>query len=108
MKFSFFASLTIAMGFMMSPESLTMLGNNMGQAGFPFVGDLVLAGMFYMMTAHAFYKAFSLFSGPAGEALLIRQVLGSIPAAVFPLSTRVTFALFASDAMLVTAGFVFN
>ncbi len=107
-KFSFFASLTIAMGFMMSPESLTMLGNNMGQAGIPFVGALVLAGMFYMMTAHTFHKAFSLFSGPAGEALLIRQVLGSIPAAVFPLSARVTFALFASAAMLITAGFVFN
>lgn len=96
------------MGFMMSPESLTILGNYMGQAGIPFVGALLLAGVFYMITAHTFHKAFSLFSGPAGEALLIRQVLGRIPAAVFPLSARVTFALFASTAMLVTAGFVFN
>lgn len=83
------------MGFMVSPESLTILGNNMGQTGIPFIGAVLFAGLFYLMTALTFHKTFSCFSATAGESLLIRQVLGNIPALVFPLSARVTFTLFA-------------
>jgi amino acid transporter len=108
MKFSFLAPLAIAMGLMMSPESLATLGNAVGRAGLPFFGSILLAGAFFIMTAVIYSNIFSLFPGPAADAVAIRNAFGRIPATVFPLSARVTFTLSASTAMLVTAGFVFN
>jgi amino acid transporter len=108
MNFSFFVSIAIAVGLMISPESLIILGNSMGLAGYYFLFAILLAVIIQGITGLNYGKIFSLYPGPGGEAQFIKQALGLIPAVVFPIGSRFVFAVCASTGMLVTAGFVFN
>jgi len=80
----FVFSLALAMGLMLSPESLIILGNSMGSAGSLFLVFIISSIVVYLFTALSYAKIHSLYAGPEGESRLIKEVLGAIPAIVFP------------------------
>jgi amino acid transporter len=100
--------LIIALGVMLSPESLIIVGNAIGSAGALFLVFLMLAMVAHFLTVHSYNEMFALESGRPTEVSLVKQALGSIPAAVLPLSSKVMFVICASTGILATAGYVFN
>lgn len=100
--------IAIAMGLLLSPVSLTILGNNMGIVGAPFLIFILTALVIHLFTALAYGEIFSTFPGPEGETRFIKESLGSTPAIVLPLCSRVLFTLCAGTGILATAGYSFN
>jgi amino acid transporter len=96
------------MGLLVSPETLMVVGNSVGQAGRGFVGFIILAGLIHLLTALTYGRTFALYPGHGGESRFIRKAFGAIPAVVSPVCARVTMAVCASTALLATAGYVFN
>ncbi|NIU09875.1 MAG: hypothetical protein GWN81_13705, partial [Phycisphaerae bacterium] len=88
--------LSIALGIILSPESLVILGNGMGGGGFLFLAFLLLAMTAYFLTALSYDEVFALSPGWAGEARLIRQAFGSLPATVLVFCSKVVFIICAS------------
>jgi len=104
-----FASLiAVAIGLMLSSESLTLLGNNAGVAGISFLIFIPVAVLLHLVTALSFGELMSPFPGPEGEARFIRMALGPVFAIVFPIGARVLFTVCAATGILATAGYVFN
>ena len=104
-----FASLiAVAIGLMLSSESLTLLGNNAGVAGTSFLIFIPAALLLHLVTALSFGELLSPFPGPEGEARFLKEALGSIPAIVLPIGSRVLFTICAATGILATAGYVFN
>jgi amino acid transporter len=100
--------LSIALGIVLSSESLVILGNGMGGGGFFFLAVLLLAMIAYFLTAISYDEVFAFSPGWAGEARLIQQAFGSLPAMVLVFCSRVVFVICASTGILATAGYVFN
>lgn len=96
------------MGLLLSPLSLTILGNSMGIVGAPFLIFILTALVFHLFTALAYGEIFLVFPSPEGETRFIKNSLGSISAIVLPLCSRVLFTLCAATAILATAGYSFN
>jgi APA family basic amino acid/polyamine antiporter len=104
-----FASLiAVAMGLMLSSESLTLLGNNVGVAGIYFLAFIPAAVLLHLFTALSYRELLSSFPGPKGEAQFLKEALGSIPAIVLPIGSRVLLTICAATGILATAGYVFN
>ena len=104
-----FASLiAVSVGLMLSSESLTVLGNNVGVAGIFFLAFILAAILLHLFTALSFGELLSPFPGPEGEARFMKRALGSIPAIVLPIGSRVLFTICAATGILATAGYVFN
>ncbi|MDY6954646.1 MAG: hypothetical protein SWE60_24345, partial [Thermodesulfobacteriota bacterium] len=101
-------TISVAMGLLVSPEALTLVGNSAGGAGQGFVGFVLLAGLAHLLVSLTYGRAFALYPGPFGEARFIRKAFGAIAAVVSPVCARVTVAVCASTALLATAGYVFN
>jgi len=101
-------SLVLAMGLMLSPESLIILGNSMGGAGSLFLVFIISSMVVYLFTALSYAKIHSLYAGPEGESRVIKEALGVIPAIVLPICSRVVFTLCVATGILATAGYVFN
>lgn len=108
MGFSFIISTALVMGLMLSPESLTLFGNNIGLAGIPFLVIILLAATIQIFTALSYGELFALFPGQGSETRFIKEALGPFPAIVFPLCSRVVCTICLSTVILVTSGFVFN
>jgi amino acid transporter len=100
-------SIALAMGLMVSPEGLALLGNAMGRAGWFFLPAILCAGAVHLMTVTSLRQTCSSCPAPGGEALLVREALGPA-AALFPLLSRVVLAVCLSPIVFSTAGFVFN
>jgi amino acid transporter len=100
--------IAIAMGLLLSPGSLTILGNNMGLVGAPFLIFILTALVIHLFTALAYGEIFSTFPGPEGEPRFLKEALGPTPALVLPLCSRVLFTLCAATGILATAGYAFN
>jgi len=104
-----FASLiAVAIGLMLSSESLTLLGNNAGAAGTSFLIFIPAAVLLHLVTALSFGELMSSFPGPEGEVRFIKMALGPVPAIVLPIGARVLFTVCAATGILATAGYVFN
>ena len=100
--------MAIAVGLLISPESLIILGNGMGIAGATFLIFILTGVVVHLFTALSIAGLFSAFPGLDGEALFIKKALGSFTAMILPLCSRVLFTLCASTAILATSGYVFN
>jgi amino acid transporter len=100
--------IAIAMGLLLSPGSLTILGNNMGTGGAYFLVVILTGLVVHLFTALSFGELSLHFPGPDGEARLIKESIGVTPALVLPLCSRVLFTLCASTGILATAGYAFN
>ena len=104
-----FASLiAVAIGLMLSSESLTLLGNNAGVVGTSFLIFIPAAVLLHLATALSLGELKSSFPGPEGEVRFIRMALGPVPAIVLPIGARVLFTVCAATGILATAGYVFN
>lgn len=100
--------IAIAMGLLLSPGSLMILGNNMGIAGASFLVVILTGLVVHLFTALSFGELSLHFPGPEGETRFIKESLGRTPALVLPLCSRVLFTLCASTGILATAGYAFN
>jgi amino acid transporter len=100
--------LVLALGIMLSPETLILLGNGIGELGSLFILCLISAFVIHLFTALVYGAVSSYYGGPAPEARFIQESLGSFPALVFPLCARITLAISLSTAILVSSGYVFN
>ena len=100
--------LATAMGLLLSPGTLTILGNNMGIAGASFLVVILTVLVVHLFTALSFGELSLHFPGPDGEARLLKESMGPTPALVLPLCSRVLFTLCAATSILTTAGYAFN
>jgi amino acid transporter len=107
LKFSL-SSTTIAMGLMMSPESLVLLGNGMGTYGFVFPFALMAAALFHMAIANRLGHALASVPPRTGEIEIMELSLGSWPVVLLGTCARIVTAVCLSTAVLASAGFVFN
>ena len=104
----FVSLIAVAIGLMLSSESLTLLGNSVGLAGPSFFIFIPVAALLHMITALSFGELISSFPGPDGEARFIRMALGPVFAIVLPIGGRVLFTICAATGILATAGYVLN
>ncbi len=100
-------SISLMLAWMLSPESLVLLGNGIGDQGmavFPMLVILVaLSAGAALIVNHSHLPAQGF-----GGTLLIREQVGKVAALSLTLSSRLSVTLLASCAMLVTSGFAFN
>ena len=108
--FSFFrrlnaSSLALAAGLMLTPDTLTLFGNSLGTIGWFLLLLTPVALIVHLATVHSF----QILHAASGDHLVgIQNYLGRHTAAVIALTGKVPFAVCASAALAVTAGFVFN
>jgi len=100
--------LALALGIMLSPETLILLGNAMGELGTLFILFIISSVVIHLFTALGYGALSSCCEGAGSESRFIQESLGIFPALVFPLCARITVAIALSTAILVSAGYVFN
>jgi len=99
------SSLALAAGLMFTPDMLTLFGNSLGTIGWIFLLMTPVALVVHLATVHSF----QLLDSKAGSHLVgFQNYLGRRSVAVIALSGKLPFAVCASAALAVTAGFVFN
>ena len=102
---SYWCSLALAAGLMFTPDALALFGNSLGAVGWIFLLMAPVAVIVHLATVHSF----QLLGSPEGRHLAgFQNCLGRRNAAVIALSGTLPFAVCASAALAVTAGFVFN
>ena len=100
-------ALVYALGLMVSPDNLALLGRFAGHFGI-YAPLLLAAGAWvYLNYARGYADLYDLFPGPAGETLVIRETLGTW-LVYYPLVVRVLAAVFLTTGLTVSCGFVFN
>ncbi len=97
-------SIAVAMGLIISPESLIVLGNGIGNAGVYFIFSIAIAVIFYM--PNVIGQSVATLAG--GEVRLMKATLGPIASGASSLCSRVAFTICALPVLLSTAGFVLN
>jgi amino acid transporter len=100
--------LTLAMGLLVSPDALILLGNQVGSVGLAFLGMILCTGMIALGTTYSTAALWAQFPGAGGEACGLQVALGRLPAMVLPLCARIVFLVCASTGLLAIAGYVFN
>jgi amino acid transporter len=100
--------LALAMGLLISPEALILLGNQMGSVGLAFLGAVIFAGGVALGTVYSTVALWAQFPGDGGESRGLQRALGTLPAIVLPLCARVVVLVCASTGLLAIAGYVFN
>ncbi len=96
------------MGLMLSPASLVLLGNSMGRFGLSYYIVILSVMILQLFTANSYRELMNRFPGSGGESKGIQETLGTIPATVFPLCSRVVFTICAGALLLARAGYTFN
>ncbi len=107
-NYPFIVAAAFAVGLMLSPETLTLLGNCAGYAGWSLWWIMILVLLFHLVNTFGYTRLFACCPGPAGEAALVNEALGRLPAIWFPLASRVVLFACIATGLLATAGFVFN
>lgn len=97
-------SMAVAMGMMLSPESLIVIGNGVGGGGVYFLLAVSLVTIFYVLNI----MAHSVATVTGGEIRFLKATLGPVAAGASSLCSRVAFCICALPVLLSTAGFVFN
>ncbi|MDX2446411.1 MAG: hypothetical protein QNK29_04335 [Desulfobacterales bacterium] len=96
-----------ALGLMVSPDNLALLGRFAGHFNIYVPLLLVVGAVVYISYARSYENLYALFCLESGKALDIRKVLG-VWLAYYPLTVRVLSAIFLTTGLTVTSGFVFN
>lgn len=100
--------LALAMGLLLSPDGLILLGNQVGSVGRALLGMILFAGMIALSTTYSTAVLWTQFLGAGGEARGLQVALGTLPAMVLPLCARIVLLVCASTGTLAIAGYVFN
>jgi amino acid transporter len=101
-------SLAFSIGLMLSPASLVLLGNSMGKFGLSYCIVILSVMILQLFTANSYRELLGRFPGPGGESKGIQETLGTSPATVLPLCSRVVFTICAGTLLLARAGYTFN
>jgi amino acid transporter len=100
--------LALAMGLLVSPDALILLGNQVGSVGLTFLGMILFTGMIALGTTYSTAALWTQFPGAGGEARGLQMTLGTLPAMVLPLCARLVSLVCVSTGVLAIAGYVFN
>ncbi len=101
------ASLTIVLAWMLSSESLILLGNGAGNYGITLVFVLALFALVSAAGALCIHHP-QLPQADFGGTEVIRKTIGDVAALSLTLASRLSVTILAACGMLVTAGFAFN
>jgi L-asparagine transporter-like permease len=105
MRNLFVHSLALAVGLMFTPDTLTLFGNSLGTVGWFLLLLTPVALIVHLATVHSF----QILHAASGDHLVgFQSYLGGRSAAVIAMCGKLPFAVCASAALAVTAGFVFN
>ncbi len=99
---------TLVMALMVSPESLTYVGNAMGLLGSTAVWSLLVATLISLLTWRSYRVLATQLAVPYDEFKALRAVFGAIPAMTLPICARVGVWVCASTLTLASAGYLFN
>ena len=97
-----------AMGLMVSPDTLALLGRLSGTGGLTAAFLLAVGVAVHLFVARRYAHVHRRYPGPSGETTLISRFLGPHVATVLPVASRVSVAIGMAAGVLVSAGFVFN
>jgi hypothetical protein len=100
--------LAFALGVMLSPDTLILLGNTLGHEGYAALGGLLIAGGLHGLTAWTYGRLGLHPTASVGESRLLADAYGPLVATVLPLCARVVYTVTASTGILAIAGYVFN
>ncbi len=98
----------MALGLMLSPENLVLVGRMAGNTMHFGLALLAIGAVVHLIHGGRYRVLAGRFSGPAGEALFIESVFGIYPAMILPVLPRVLVAVCIATAVLVSSGFIFN
>lgn len=99
---------TMAMGLILSPEALMVLGNSVGGVGFGALVALAVAALVALGTVYSYAMLARSVPSVDSEAGALQVAFGALPALVVPLSARLLVMVSTATLMLATAGYVFN
>jgi amino acid transporter len=98
---------SVALGIMLSPENLVILGQQSGGAGATVFPGLALAAAIHLFTAGTYNRDSDFFAASGGGTHL-PKIFRPPLAVALSLASRGGFALWGTTAVLITAGYVFN
>ena len=100
-----YISVALSLGIVMSPDTLVMLGNAVGAAGWMTLGFIVVGIIIHVATV----DSFRVLHAAAGNHIKgFQRVLGRRFATILLICGKLPLAVCASTALVVSAGFVFN
>ena len=97
-------SIAVAMGLIISPESLIVLGSGVGGGGVYFILAISIASICYVPNI----ITQSIAAGAGGETKFLKATIKPLLAGTSLIASRVGFTLCALPVVMSTAGFVFN
>jgi amino acid transporter len=100
--------LAFALGMMLSPDTLILLGNTLGYEGRAALSGLLVAGGLHVLTACAYRRLGLHPAASEGESRVLHATFGPLVATVLPLCARVVYTVGAATGILAITGYVFN
>ena len=100
--------LAFALGVMLSPDTLILLGNTLGHEGRAALSGLLVAGGLHVLTARTYGRLGLHPAALEGESRVLHATFGPLVATVLPLCARVIYTVSAATGILAIAGYVFN
>jgi amino acid transporter len=100
--------LAFALGVMLSPDTLILVGNTLGHEGRAALSGLLVAGGLHVLTARIYGRLGLHPAAREGESQLLHATFGPLVATVLPLCARVIYTVSAATGILAIAGYVFN
>jgi len=102
----FFAG-AYALGLMVSPDNLALMGRTTGRFGISMVLLLAMAVVIYLAHLNSLKKWFALLGGPADTTPQVGNLAG-VWLTYYTLIVRIMAAVFITTGLTVSSGFVFN
>jgi len=100
--------LAFALGLMLSPDTLIVLGNTLGREGYAVCSGLLVAAGLHVLTAYTYGRLGLHPAARTGESQVLHTAFGALAATVLPLCARVVYTVSATTGLLAIAGYVFN
>lgn len=100
--------LAFALGVMLSPDTLVLLGNTLGHEGRAALSGLLVAAGLHVLTAQTYGRLGLHPAMSEGESRVLQAAFGPLVATVLPLCARVVYTVAATTGILAVAGYVFN
>lgn len=106
-KHSFFLSLALGAGWLLSPESLVITGNSSGHMTWLTLPVLAIVALLFGLTARLLQQP-QLSSRKGEEFTLLAEFTGTIPATALTIASSLPLIVLSATALLVTSGYTFN
>ena len=108
MKIRSIIAVAWALGMLLAPDNLILLGNIVGSMGAGSISLIFLAMLAFIVHSHCYKDLAGSRQGAAAEFEWIIQTLNPAAAIIFSVAPRVLAAVFLATATLVASGFAFN